>query len=77
MIEHMHLFIVTMMGNRWKLDGLGEDTPVETLKLLVYRQTGMHPSDQRLFRGRSELTTLVGLPDGSVLTLHPRLQTGF
>jgi hypothetical protein len=73
----MHLFIVTVMGNRWKLDGLQADTPVETLKLLVYRQTGMHPSAQRLFRGANELKTLLDLPDGCALTLHPRMQSGF
>jgi hypothetical protein len=73
----MHLFITTVMGNRWELDGLGADTPMETLKLLVYRQTGMHPSVQRLFRGTAECTTLADVPDGATLTLHPRLQTGF
>jgi hypothetical protein len=73
----MHLFIESMMGNRWKLDGLDVDTPVETLKLLVYRQIGMHPHVQRLFRGAVEITTLADLPDGCTLTLHPRLQTGF
>lgn len=73
----MHLFIVTLMGNRWKLDHLEPDTPVETLKLLVYRQTGMHPSVQRLFRGQDEITTLQSLPDGCTLTLHPRMQSGF
>ena len=73
----MHLFIVTVMGNRWKLDHLQPDTPVETLKLLVYRQTGMHPSVQRLFQGQHEITTLQTLTDGCTLTLHPRMQSGF
>ena len=73
----MHLFLVTVLGNRWKLNGLDPDTPIEVLKLLVYRQTGMPPQQQQLWHGREKLTSLAGVREGSTLTLHPRLQTGF
>ena len=73
----MHLFITTLMGNHWRLDGLHRDTPVETLKLLVYRKTGMHPQAQKLFWKGQEITSLMAVTDGCTLHLHPQMQTGF
>lgn len=73
----MHLFIKTLMGNHWRLDGLHHETPVEALKLLVYRKTGMHPDVQRLYWKNREITSLLTLSDGCTLQLHPQMQTGF
>ena len=78
----MQLYVRTILGNAWRLRNLDGDTTVEILKLLVYRQTGMHPEDQRLLRGTRELRdaetlAALGLRDEETLHLHPRMRTGF
>ncbi len=78
----MQLYVRTVLGNTWRLRNLEADTTVEILKLLVYRQTGMYPAEQRLLRGTRELRdeetlAALGLRDGETLHLHPRMRTGF
>lgn len=78
----MRLYIQSLLGNEWQLDGVKPDTTVETLKLLVYRIAGMHPADQLLYWKRQPLEDYrtvqsYEICDGITLNLHPRLRTGF
>ena len=77
----MHLLVQSLMGNTWKLKGVKDSTSVETLKLLIYRATGIHPTDQVLFRGSTQLEDVYhvgkyGLADGNTVRLHPKMRSG-
>ena len=77
----MHLFVQSLMGNKWKLKGVQDSTSVETLKLLIYRATGIHPNDQVLFCGSTQLNDIYhvgkyGLAEGSTVHMHPKMRSG-
>ena len=77
----MQLFVKSLLGNTWQVSGVKETTNVETLKLLIYRITSMHPSDQLLYWGSVQLEDpyhvgKYGLLDGSPIRLHPKMRSG-
>ena len=78
----MHLFVQSLLGNTWKLNGIKDTTRIHTLKLLIFRITGMHPEDQVLM-WRQELlhecrhVKAYDIPEGSTLRLHPKARSGF
>ena len=77
----MHLFVQSLLGNTWKLKGVRPTTTVETLKLLIYRITGMHPEDQLLLWKGEMMVDFrhVGhyrLAEGCTLRLHPAIRAG-
>ena len=81
--EHdMHLFVQSLLGNKWKLKGVKATTSIETLKLLIFRITGMHPEDQLLLWKSETLQDFrhvgaYGLAEGCTLRLHPQVRSGF
>lgn len=78
----MHLFVTCLLGNTWKLKGVKPSTSIETLKLLIFRITGIHPEDQLLLWKEERLQDYrhVGaynLSEGCTLRLHPQIRSGF
>ena len=78
----MQLFVQSVLGNTWKLNGIKDSTRVETLKLLIFRVTGMHPDDQLLLWKQEALqdhrsVSAYSVADGCTLRLHPKIRSGF
>ena len=64
-----------------KLNGVKPTTSIETLKLLIFRITGMHLEDQpRCMSETLQDFRHVGaysLAEGCMLRLHPQVRSGF
>ena len=78
----MHLFVQSLLGNTWKLNGIKASTRIETLKLLIFRMAGIHPEDQVLVWRQETLddcrhVKAYDLPEGCTLRLHPKIRSGF